>query len=353
MLELSGTLAIFKAADKLYGAPAELVREVVHLPEVSPLEDAADFLIGVVNVRGRVVPVVDLCLRLGRKPVRYSPTDSLVILEFKRRLVGLIVNELVEISHFEPGRIDLIADLAETGAAGGLGESRCLAGVAKDEDRLIRVLDVAALLGQDDLEPPPGPGSDSDPAPQPRAAAEARCFLPGAGPGELAVFRERANRLRRPLGEKQEEGRLALAVVGLGEELLGVELEIVRGFAAVRRLTPIPGCPGHVLGDVNLRGEILTVLDLGVVLNLQVTAVPANPRLMVVECRGIRVGFQVDDVIDIIHLDPDRISPSPLAGAAARRDYYKGAAVFRDRAIGILDLPRLLADGRLVVDQQI
>ena len=350
----SGTLAVFMAADKLYATPAELVKEVVNLPEVSPLEDSAEFVIGVVNVRGRVVPVIDLFLRLGRKPIRYSPTDSLMILEYRRRLVGLVVNELVEISFFEPDSIDSLDDLAEGEWAAGLGESRCLAGVAREDDRLIRILDVRALISYDDYEQSfTGPGFEHDFSQESRSLREIRRFMPDASPEEAAVFKERARRLRRRLGEEQEDGDLPLAVIMLGGEYFGVDLEIVRGFSGIRALTPIPGCPEHILGDVNLRGEVLTVLDLNSVLNLPVAADKAAPKLMVVETKGLRVGFQVDEVVDVIHIGPEHISPPPIAGAGAKRGCYKGATRYRDHSIGIVDLERLLADDRLVVDQQL
>ncbi len=95
---------LFRVQGALYGIEAAPVREILALPQISPLSEAAPFVIGVVDVQGSFVPVIDLSLRLGRSPgtLRLSVHDSLILLEWKDVRCGLVVNEVLRVCAISP-----------------------------------------------------------------------------------------------------------------------------------------------------------------------------------------------------------------------------------------------------------
>ena len=87
----------FALHGKLYGVDARLVLETVRLPELTPVEDAPGDLAGVVDLRGRVIPALDLGVRLGAGPGSWGLDDWLVVLEREGAVAGLIVHDAQQV----------------------------------------------------------------------------------------------------------------------------------------------------------------------------------------------------------------------------------------------------------------
>ena len=348
--DLAGPCLIFRLGDKRYGAPAKWVLETVRLPEVSPVDDAADHFVGVINLRGRAVPVMDLSLRMGRQSFPYQVSDALVVLENPDGgCLGLVVNDVVEIRDFSPEDIGLLPDMTDPDPRRRAKDRRFIIGMAKTSQELIRVLDVPALFGDPSEACPELPEDEEETAPlQPQT----RFFSPDMSEKQAAVFRDRAKKLMKPLEHETFQSGEALAVVTLGGELLGVDLSMVRGFSGVKHITPIPCCPNHILGDINLRGEILTVVDLRGFLNLKKKTGASGGQVMVVNINHIRAGIHIDDVLDVIHLDASRIASPPVAGTALKKEYLTGAVPLGKGILSIIDLKGLFGDERLRVTEE-
>src|SRR6185436_21126644 len=87
-------------------------------------------------------------------------------------------------------------------------------------------------------------------------------FFADATAEERAILRERALGLM-PAGESQDRFHLMpLAVVSLNGEYFAVDLNLVREFGTIHHVTPVPCCPPHIVGQMNLRGDILTLVDI-------------------------------------------------------------------------------------------
>ncbi|TVR12260.1 MAG: chemotaxis protein CheW, partial [Phormidium sp. GEM2.Bin31] len=126
----------------------------------------------------------------------------------------------------------------------------------------------------------------------------------------------------------------------------------------VRNITPIPCCPPHVVGNMNLRGEILTLIRINQCLNLERTLLEGDRRpeqsgrAVVVQVDEMVVGILVDDVFDVTPIDPSKISPMPTAIRATSDEYLKGTILYEATALTILDIRKLLSQGELVVDEE-
>ncbi|MBI5598603.1 MAG: chemotaxis protein CheW [Deltaproteobacteria bacterium] len=330
---------IFKLHGSLYAVKAVAVREILGLPELTPIEEAPACIAGVFNLRGRVVPVMDLDMRFGHTPCRYLTTDSVIVLETEDMLAGIVGNEVLRVETIASGDIEAIPDYVREGRPG----PHFLDGEAKAGGDCIMLLNLHNLIKHEDLakartEREERPALTGHPA-----------FCPGATDKERRVFRERANGLSRPAGEKDVSGLTPLAVISLNNEYFGVELGAVREFSGIRDLTPVPCCGRHVLGYMNLRGNLVTLLDIRGLLNL-----PANdaPAKAIIAGAPFTVGVAIDDIADVLYIAREDITPAPMAVEAPGERYALGTAPYNGRAITVIDLPKVLSREELIVNEE-
>jgi purine-binding chemotaxis protein CheW len=130
----------FRIGRETYGVPITSLHEIVRVPEITAVPDAPDYMEGVINLRGKIVSVLDLRKRLGETQVSSSKRNRILVLEHKGRLSGLIVDSASEVLKI-PGA-DVEPPPAEF-LAGGLN---CVTGLGKYKGRLIVLLDMTKLL---------------------------------------------------------------------------------------------------------------------------------------------------------------------------------------------------------------
>ena len=343
---------IFRLTGKLYGVDARLVLEVVRLPEITPMEDAPPFVAGVINLRDRVVPVVDLNIRMGRLPdPSYQLTDAIVVVEQAGVAVGIIINDLVDVRPLDTCCIDPAPsfDPAEFPCP------QVVENVARLEDALVMLINPQRLLYQLPTEPDLSTiaGTEDNPVPCGANLSERRIFSQKASQEERDIFRQRAQRLRHPPSGAVQTLPTALAVVRLQGEAWGVRLETIRGFAPVPGFTPIPGTPPHIAGSMNLRGEILTLVDISHFLGLPVNPHARLKNMVIVEISGLKAGVLVEEIEEIIHLTQQDILPGPVASGSLNGEFLRGAALYGEGMMGILDLRTLITSPQLRVNEHI
>ncbi|MEO5362478.1 MAG: chemotaxis protein CheW [Magnetococcus sp. DMHC-8] len=353
----------------LYGVAACLVREVVRLPEITPMEDAPVFIVGVINLRGRVVPVLDLNSRMGRSsPGCYALSDAVVVLEqpgttqIPIPLLGLLVNEVREIvtlaetdwesaPRFEAQ--EEAAVMGEWPEGGGGRRYRMVQGVAKVGEELVMLLAMDHLLHVQPADWMVESGEEEGPAGT-EPPTWRRRFHPTFDAAAQPVFRERARRLRQRPDQQETDALLSLAIIRLHGEMLGVELRGVTGFAKVNKVTPVPCCPPHIAGSMNLRGEVLTLVDLRQVLDVTDAGTDQTMEKAVVVSMGHHdVGILVHDVIDVIHIPATELAATPAAASRLRGEHLQGAVPYGKHMLGILNLQAILANAALLVNEEV
>src|ERR1700687_3945203 len=88
------------------GLPISLVREIVRVPEITPVPNAPPHIEGVINLRGRIIAVIDLGKRFGEPPLGRSSNSRIGVVEMEERLVGLLVNSASEVLRISPTEIE-------------------------------------------------------------------------------------------------------------------------------------------------------------------------------------------------------------------------------------------------------
>jgi purine-binding chemotaxis protein CheW len=128
-----------------FGLPISMVREIVHVPEITAVPNAPDYIEGVINLRGRIVPIVDLRKRFGETDIRPNKKNRIVVVDMEDRLVGLIVHAASEVLKIPPSQIEAPQDLFQE------GDLDYVTGVGKLKDRLVILLDLHKVLRRGEL----------------------------------------------------------------------------------------------------------------------------------------------------------------------------------------------------------
>jgi purine-binding chemotaxis protein CheW len=130
----------FRIGNETYGVRIASVREIVRVPEITSVPSAPDLIEGVINLRGKIIPVMDLRKRFGQTEIVSDKKNRILVVELENKLIGLIVNAASEVLKIPP------ADVDSPGSVFAEGESSYVTGVGKLKGRLIILLDIAKLL---------------------------------------------------------------------------------------------------------------------------------------------------------------------------------------------------------------
>ena len=130
----------FRIGEETFGVRIGSVREIVRVPEITTVPNAQETIEGVINLRGKIIPVMDLRKRFGQIEIVSDKKNRILVVELENKLVGLIVNSASEVLKIPPSEIE------SPGSVFADGESSYVTGVGKLKGRLIILLDISKLL---------------------------------------------------------------------------------------------------------------------------------------------------------------------------------------------------------------
>jgi len=136
-------LVVFDLASEHYGVDIADVREILRMQEITKVPGAEVYIEGVINLRGKVLPVLDLRKRLGLKIAELTDESRVVVIDRKEGEVGVIVDSVTEVLRVPNEAIVALSSMLQ-------GNSDYLRGIAKLTDRLIILLDLNKLLSSKD-----------------------------------------------------------------------------------------------------------------------------------------------------------------------------------------------------------
>lgn len=132
----------FQIGNETYGVRIGAVREIVRVPGITSVPNSPDFVEGVINLRGKIIPVMDLRKRFGLAETQPDKKNRVLVVELENKLIGLIVSSASEVLKLPPSEIEA------PGSVFAEGESSYVTGVGKLKGRLVILLDIARLLRQ-------------------------------------------------------------------------------------------------------------------------------------------------------------------------------------------------------------
>ncbi|MEJ1338474.1 MAG: chemotaxis protein CheW [Candidatus Sedimenticola sp. (ex Thyasira tokunagai)] len=134
----------------------------------------------------------------------------------------------------------------------------------------------------------------------------------------------------------------------LQDEIYGINVMQVQEVLRLSEIAPVPGAPPYVLGIINLRGNVVTVIDTRSRFGLNPGEISNSSRIVIIEAEKQVVGILVDSVAEVIDLHLSEVEPAPNVGNQESSKYIQGVATVNNKLLILVDLNKLLTDDEWV-----
>lgn len=95
--EQKNKFVTFQSGKEFFGLKIQVVNEIIVFQEVTAIPETADYIKGLINLRGKIIPVIDVRLRFGQEPFEYTDRTCIIVIQVKEHVVGLIVEKIAEV----------------------------------------------------------------------------------------------------------------------------------------------------------------------------------------------------------------------------------------------------------------
>lgn len=139
-------LVTFRIGEEEFGVDILAVQEIIRLMQITMVPRAPAFIEGVINLRGKVIPVINMRTRFNMPALEHDSNTRIVVMEFDQKIVGFLVDGVSEVLRIPAGTVEAAPPIVA-----GIG-SEYIKGVGKLEDRLLILLDLDNLLSDMNLD---------------------------------------------------------------------------------------------------------------------------------------------------------------------------------------------------------
>ncbi|EEY98582.1 chemotaxis protein CheW [Vibrio cholerae] len=144
--------------------------------------------------------------------------------------------------------------------------------------------------------------------------------------------------------EKSNDEVLQWVTFQLEEETYGINVMQVREVLRYTEIAPVPGAPDYVLGIINLRGNVVTVIDTRSRFGLMQGEITDNTRIIVIESERQVIGILVDSVAEVVYLRSSEIDSTPSVGTDESSKFIQGVSNRDGKLLILVDLNKFLSD---------
>ena len=132
------------------------------------------------------------------------------------------------------------------------------------------------------------------------------------------------------------------------DEEYGLEILKVREIMGIMNITPVPQTPPYIKGVINLRGQVIPVVDLRLKFGLPEGEYDQKTCIIVVDVKGTLMGIVVDTVSEVLDIQSSNIEPSPAFGSEVNTEYILGMGKVDDNVKILLEIDKVLSSEELV-----
>lgn len=309
----SGQLVTFTLDGVEFGLDIDRVQEITPRPDITPVPGAPSFVLGVLNLRGQIIPVLDSRLRFHLPPQETTPRTRIIILNLAGQPTGLQVDSVAEVVRLE----DMA--LRETPPLVAGVRSDYLAGMVTVGKRLITLIDLDKIL-------------DSSEFAQRELLLESNSSAPVFGAGNLDDQME------------EVDDEVPYVTFQLGSESFGINLQMVEEILELPPVTKVPDAPDFVMGVICLRDQVLPLLDFIRLLKVEEgSANAARDMVILLTLGSAKLGIAVDGIQEIIRIRPDQMLPPPQTLSEAEAGRLEGVVVREDRMVSLIKVMDIIA----------
>ncbi|MCF7946549.1 MAG: chemotaxis protein CheW [Spirochaetia bacterium] len=136
-----------RIGNEIYGIDIQHVTDIIELQKITEVPDMPEYVKGVINLRGNVIPVIDMRLRFGMDSKEFDDRTVITVVNIKNYSIGFIVDTATEVVDIPEKNIDPPPSFKESGE-----KNKYIAGLGKIDDQVIILLDMEKLVGQEEIE---------------------------------------------------------------------------------------------------------------------------------------------------------------------------------------------------------
>ena len=317
-------LVSFSVADQEYALDISEVQEIVQLPErVSELPNTPAHVLGVISLRQRLLPLVSLRTLFGLPRLDYAEQHRIVVTSLPGGLnVGLVTDSVKEVLSVPRSQADAMPGMLAANQQLDEFASICRLDGGK---RLVSIIATDKLLRLPAIE---------------EALAAARNTQNVHQEASMSQDQDRSD------DDIATDDDTQVVIFRLGAEEFGVPIMSVQEIVRVpETLTRVPRTPAFVEGVINLRGTVLPVIDQRSRLGLPLIERNDRQRIMVYLLAGMRTGFIVDSVAEVLRIPRGHIVPAPTMSSEQSQLISRVANLEGDKRMVMLIDPAHLLQG--------
>jgi purine-binding chemotaxis protein CheW len=283
-------LVSFAVDGQEYALPIDQVQEIVQAPEsVNRIPNSGARVLGVIDLRGRLLPVVSMRRVFGLPVTDIEPQNRIVVVSLDGGVVGMVMDTVRQVLRVPR---ELVAPLPEVVTAGGRSSEVEAVCRLEGGKRLVSVLSIDRMFDSPEIRSEIAARLDEEDAPDSADSIEEE--------GEMAQVDD---------SRGDEE---LFVVFRLDGEEYAVDVDAVQEIIRVpEALIRVPKTYDFVEGLVNLRGTVLPVVDLRTRLGLRRAEADERQRIVVFVLGGVRTGFVVDSVAEVARVAKTVLEPAP------------------------------------------
>lgn len=141
-----GKYMTFKSGNEYYGIGINYVNEIIGIQKITSVPETEDYIKGLINLRGKIIPVIDVRLRFRQEPIEYTDRTCIIVIDVKNVVVGLIVQTIAEVVSIDDSEIAPPPALAGSGS-----NNKYVYGIGKVGDSVKLLLDPDKLINDEDV----------------------------------------------------------------------------------------------------------------------------------------------------------------------------------------------------------
>ena len=166
---------------------------------------------------------------------------------------------------------------------------------------------------------------------------------------KAAVFKRRAEQLSKRLSGEEKEEKTRVLTFSLGNEKYCIRINYTLEIINVTDINRLPCTPHHFAGVINLKGTILTLVDLGQFLGIEKDSPNGSKTIIVIGVGGLSLGLLIDEVEDILDVAVDHIAPPLTTLKEIEKEFTEGEIFIKGKPFTLLNLEKMVMDKRMKV----
>lgn len=316
-------LVSFTVAGQEYAIHIEEVQEIVQLPDsISAVPNAPSHVLGLISLRERLLPLVSLRRLFCLPDLAHEEQHRIVVIAVPGgRQIGLVTDSVKEVLSVPRALADEMPSVMSNDSAMREFSSICR---LDDGKRLVSIIAIDRLLGLQSMQ-------------------TAMSAIDAGLSAEQGSSKEAAMNTQPDDDGAAMEDDTQVVIFRLGSEEFGVPITAVQEIVRVpETLTRVPMTPDFVEGVINLRGTVLPVIDQRKRLGMPTEERSDRQRIMVYLLDGVRTGFIVDSVAEVLRIPRQQIETSPDLSSEQRRLIRRVAKLAGDKRLVMLIEPQAL-----------